>query len=268
MGTLSAVHGRGRFLHTRGAWTAREDRAAFAVWLGVIWVGMIAGFGLDFPNYLGQSPAAPLILHVHAAVFAVWMLIVTAQVTLVMKDRVRWHMKMGWFAAGWACVMAVVGPWAVMSWMALNVNKFLHPPLPRPLLPPQFLAVNLVDLLGFLVLLGWGLTLRKNPAAHKRLMILATVSLADPGFARISTNVLTWKPSSAFGFFWLVFFGNVLLLALMAWWDWWRGRLMKQFVAGAAGLLAIEYAAAMLFYWARWHATTLGWVQAWARHFG
>jgi hypothetical protein len=268
MAISSTVQERRGVLHTRGTWSPREDRTAFAVWLGVIWAGMIAGFGLDFPAYLHQSPPAPLILHVHAAVFAVWMLIVTAQVTLVMKDRVRWHMTMGWFAVGWACLMAVVGPWAVMSWMALNVDKLLHPPLRPPHLPAHFLAVNLVDLVGFLVLLGWGLTLRKNPAAHKRLMILATVSLADPGFARIATHVLTWHPSTPFGFFWLVFYGNVLLVALMLGWDWWRGRLMQQAVIGGVGMLAAMYGAATLFFWAPWQAMTLGWVQAWARHFG
>jgi hypothetical protein len=260
MATAAASRGQRSVLHSRGTWSPREDRAAFAVWLGVIWVGMIAGFGLDFPKYLHQSPAAPLIVHLHAVVFTVWMLIVTAQVTLVMRNRVSWHMKMGWFAVGWACVMAVVGPWAAIAWLAVHRHNFS--------LPPQFLAVNLQDILGFVILLASGFTLRKNPAAHKRMMILATVALADPGFARISTNLLAWKPSSAFGFFWLVFYGNVLLVALMAGWDWWRGRLMKQFVVGAAGLLATEYAAAMLYFWAPWQAMTLGWVQAWARHFG
>jgi len=260
MATTFAAQGRGSVFHSRGLWSARDDRTAYAVWLGVLWVGMIAGFGLDFSKYLHESPAPPTILHVHAAVFAVWMLIVTSQVMLVMLNRVSWHMKMGWFALGWACVMTVVGIWAVMSWMALHIQNFL--------LPPQFLAVNLVDILGFVALLGWGLTLRKNPAAHKRMMILATVSLADPGFARLVIDALHPHVTTPFGFFWQVFYGNVLLVALMAGWDLWRGRLMKQFVAGAAGLLAAEYVAAMLFFWGPWQTTTLGWVVAWKHTFG
>jgi hypothetical protein len=260
MATASAVQGRRLVFHLRGAWSTRDDRVAYAVWLGVLWVGMIAGFGLDFPKYLSESPPAPLVVHVHAAVFTVWMLIVTAQVTLVMKDRVRWHMKMGWFAVGWASVMAVLGPWAAMAWEALHVG--------HPLLPPQFLAVNLVDIAGFLVLLAWGLTLRKNPAAHKRMMILATVSLADPGFARLVIHALHPRVTTPFGFFWMVFYGNVLLVALMLAWDWWRGRLIRQAVVGGVGLLAAEYASVLLYFWDPWKAVTLGWVQAWARHFG
>jgi hypothetical protein len=43
-------------------------------------------------------------------------------------------------------------------------------------------VVNFLDIVGFLVLLAWGIALRRNPAAHRRMMILATISLADPGF--------------------------------------------------------------------------------------
>ncbi|MGB6973748.1 MAG: hypothetical protein WBD67_03595 [Terracidiphilus sp.] len=260
MATASAVEGRRSVLHTRGTWSAREDRTAFAVWLGVLWFGMFAGFGLDFHKYLAENPPPPTILHVHAAVYTVWMLILTAQVTLVMRNRVSWHMKMGVFAAGWACLMAVLGPWAVMAWEAVHLSQ--------PILPPQFLSVNIVDIGGFLALLAWGFTLRKNPAAHKRMMILATVSLADPGFARLAGDALNLHPVTPLEFFFRVFYGNVLLVAMMAGWDWWRGRLMRQFVLGAAALLAAESVAAMLFFWAPWQAATLGWVQAWARHFG
>jgi hypothetical protein len=35
-----------------------------------------------------------------------------------------------------------------------------------------------------------------------------------------------------------VFYGNVLLIVLMLGWDWWRGRLVKSFVLGSAGLVA------------------------------
>jgi hypothetical protein len=260
MATLPAVQDRRNTLHVRGTWSARDDRVAYAVWLGILWVGMTAGFSLDFPTYLGQKPPAPLIVHVHAVVFAVWMLILTAQVMLVMKNRVGWHMKMGLFAAGWAGVMMVVGPWTAIAWQAVHVRKFMQ--------PPQFLVINFVDIVGFAVLLSWGLALRKNPAAHKRMMILATVSLADPGFARIPKHLLDWKPATPFGMFWFVFYGNVLLIALMAAWDWRNRRLMRQFVIGAAGLLATEWVMATLFFWPPLQATTLGWVEAWARRFG
>jgi len=244
----------------RGTWSARDDRAAYAVWLGVLWVGMIAGFGVDFPRYFAEKPPAPMIVNLHGAVFTVWMLILTAQVMLVMKDRVRWHMKMGWFAAGWACLMGVVGPWAAMESQVSHMSN--------PVIDPQFISVHIVDIGGFLLLLAWGMTLRKNPAAHKRMMILATVSLADPGFSRFTGWVWPNDPASMVVWFFWSFYGNVLLVALMLGWDWWRGRLVRQAVIGGVGLLAAEAASVLLYFWTPWKVVTLGWVQAWARHFG
>ncbi len=178
MATAAAVRSPRSTLHTRGTWPAREDRIPSTVWLAILWVGMIAGFGTDASRYLHSNPPPPIIVHFHAAVFTVWMLLLTAQVLLVLRQRVEFHRKFGWFLVGWACLMAFMGPAAFIS-VAAQAAK-LHGPSPRPLLSVQIGAIG-----GFLILLAWGIALRKNPAAHKRMMILSTVSLADPGFGRL-----------------------------------------------------------------------------------
>jgi hypothetical protein len=259
METVTATHKRGTILHVRGTWSARDDRTASAVWLGILWLGMIAGFGVDIPRFLHEKPAPPMVLHAHAAVFTVWMLLLTAQVLLVLRDRVAWHKKLGWFAAGWACVMAVMGPWAAMVSQARTLNT--------PYEGTQFLSVNIVDIAGFLVLLAWAIVLRKNPAAHRRMTILATISLADPGFSRFFGFLWPAEPHSILLWFFSVFYGNVLLIVLMAAWDWWRGRLVRSFVVGAAGLLAAQWLAAVLYFWGPWKTATHSWVETWAKHF-
>src|SRR5205814_6045259 len=103
MSPAPAVKTPAPFLHVRGSWSARDDRAASMVWLGILWVGMFAGFGVDFRRYLNENPAAPKITYLHGVVFTVWMLLLTAQVLLVVRDRVALHRKLGWFTAGWAC---------------------------------------------------------------------------------------------------------------------------------------------------------------------
>lgn len=258
MESVTAMRKPSAILHVRGTWSARDDRTASAVWLGLLWLGMIAGFGADMPRYLHETPAPPMVLHVHGAVFSVWMLLLTAQVLLVLRDRVAWHRKLGWFAAGWACLMAVMGPWAAMVSQARLINT--------PNESPQFLSVNLLDIAGFVVLLVWRIALRKNPAAHRRMMILATVSLADPGFSRFSSYLWPVEPQSVLLWFLYAFYGNVLLIGLMAGWDWWRGRLVRSFVVGAAGLLAVEWVATLLYFWGPWKNVARGWVEAWARH--
>ena len=154
--------------------------------------------------------------------------------------------------------MPIVGSWAVLVSQVRTINT--------PEVSP-FLAVNIVDLGGFVVLLTWGLALRKNSAAHRRMMILATISLADPGFARFSGFLFPVEPQSVPLWFFYIFYGNVLLMTLMAAWDWWRGRLMRSSVVGAAGLLAAEWVATFLYFWAPWKGVTHTWVLAWAKHF-
>lgn len=257
MATAPAVRASRLALHTRPSWSARDDRAASAVWLGILWAGMIAGFGLDIPRYLREKPPAPPIVHIHAAIFTTWMLLLTAQVLLVLRNRVAWHRTLGWFAAGWACLMAVAGPWAVLSSQAINLYN-------PEMSDPPFLAVNLLDIVGFLALLAWGIALRKNPAAHRRMMILATVSLADPGFSRFDGYFLPNEPRSVIVWFFYVFYGNVLLVVLMAAWDWYRGRLMRSFAIGAAALLCAEFLASAIYFWPPWRTLTLHCVQYWA----
>jgi hypothetical protein len=255
--TAAAVRGQRLVLHEKGTWSAREDHVPSVVWLGVLWVGMILGFGTDFSRFLHETPPAPGILYVHAAVFSTWMLIVTAQVLLVIRNRVAWHRTLGWIAAGWACLMGVLGPRAALASYAVNLHQ--------PVQFTGFFSVNLVDIGGFLVLFAWGIALRKNPAAHKRMMILATVSLADPGFSRFESFLIPAEPKTVFVWFVSVFYGNVLLVALMAGWDWWKGRLVRSFVVGAVGLLAAEYLSSVVYFWDPWKALALVWVQAFAR---
>ena len=257
MATVPAVHSARRVLHTRGNWSTRDDRIPSAVWLGILWAGMIAGFGVHFSGFLKQVPPAPKVIWVHAFVFSLWMVLLTVQVLLVLRDRVQWHRKFGWFAAGWACLMAVMGPWAAIA----SQLTALH----TPYFDPAFLALNLVDISGFLVLLAWGIALRKNPAAHRRMMILATISLADPGFNRLLGHYVPQPHSAALWFFY-VFYANVLLIALMAAWDWRRGRLVRSFVFGAAGLLASEVLCAFLYFWGPWKVATTAFLEFCARH--
>ena len=95
-------------------WSAREDRIPSLVWLAVICFGMVAGFGVDMPRFLHESPPPAAVVDVHAVVFTVWLLLLTVQVLLVVGDRVALHRRLGWFMAGWAGLMVVLGVWTAM----------------------------------------------------------------------------------------------------------------------------------------------------------
>jgi hypothetical protein len=90
---------RSRFKwHTRATWSAREDRIPALVWLALIWFGIIAGFGVDMPRFLHESPPPAPVVGFHAVAFTVWLLLLSAQVLLVVGDRVALHRSLGWRA--------------------------------------------------------------------------------------------------------------------------------------------------------------------------
>lgn len=245
--------------HVRATWSAREDRLPSAVWLGILWFGLAVGFGVDIPGFAHRTPPPPAVLWVHGLVFTVWLLLLTAQVLLVVGNRVSVHRKLGWFAAGWAGLMLLMGPWAAMA------DNFYFLKLNGPA-PDPFIATQATNLIGFLTLVAAGIAVRRNAALHKRLMILSTVALADPGFSRLLGHFMHHEPKSAVPWFFAMFYGNMLLIALMLAWDWWRGRLLRAFVLASSAMAAAYAFASFLEFWPPWRALTLHWMQALARH--
>lgn len=88
MATASPIQKSRTILHTRATWSARDDRIPSAVWLGILWVGIFSGFGLDIPRFAHQQPAATTIIYIHAFIFTMWLVILAAQVLFVLGDRV------------------------------------------------------------------------------------------------------------------------------------------------------------------------------------
>lgn len=233
------------------SWAIPEDRTASAVWLGIIWLGMIMGFGLDFPDFLHKQPPAAGILYVHAAVFVGWLILVTVQVVFVLRGQLSQHRRLGSKAAYAAMLMVPLGIATGLTTVAQGRA------------PPGLFALNLVDLLGFITFIAVGLRYRRYPAAHKRLMMLAMVSIADPGFARI-TKALLPHPHTALGWFTSVFYGNLLLLIAMFGWDLWRrSRIHPALLAGGLCLMGAELGTAFLFFNPAWHAMVMNLVHLW-----
>lgn len=238
-------------------WNPREDRVIHAVWLGVFWVGILAGFGVDISGFLRQKPAAPWIVYVHAPVYMIWLLILTAQVMLVMKGNVALHRRLGKLAVGWAVLMFVLGVPVALSMMAVDMGTTNF--------PSQFFGVNLVDIGGFAAMFAWAIAMRRNAAVHKRLILVSMVAIADPGFSRF-TGWLMPEPKALWPWFWYSFYGNVLLVVIVLAWDLWRyRRTVWQFTVGAGAVLASEVWASVMYFDPSWKVTTTHWVEAWAR---
>lgn len=238
------------------AWSPAGDRKIYVIWIGVVWAAVLAGFGMDFARYLGESPPPPFILHVHGAVYVLWLGLVTLQILWIETGNLRKHRQLGWLTVAVSAVMVPLGLAAALVDQARQVG---HPDF-----APQFLALEFEEMLAFSVFMVGGVIYRKNPAAHKRLMILSAVAISDAGFARIWLIGIKTEIPGLFGWWLQYFWGIFLMLVAMGAWDLWRRRRIHPAVLfGAALLWAGEIVTTMLNFSPTWRELMVRLVDAW-----
>jgi hypothetical protein len=246
-------------LHTRGTWPARQDRGIAVLWLAYIWLGMLIGFGFDLKRYFSEAPPAPWVVHVHAVVFTLWLFVLSTLILLVERDKPQIHRKLGWFAAGLVCLMTILGPLAFFASSTVNIHN-------PAMFDPQFVSTTLTNAFFLFAFMLWGVLERKNPAAHRRLMILSTGAILDPGFSRITGLLFPHEPHNPLIWYLYVYYGNLLLILMMLLWDWRKGRLMKQFVIAASILTLAEITVSHLYFWPPWITFAGKLIGAFANH--
>lgn len=213
----------------------RADRNVFLAMVAIVWAGILVGFGWDILDRLHKHTADwPLIVHVHAAAFVSWLVLLTIQILLIRSRRLGLHKQLGLVGAALIPVMVVLG--LAASWV---VDRHY---LGTKLADPSFLSIQLVDLFVFAPLATAALWLRGEASAHKRLILLATFQIADAGFGRWLGFLFPNVPNTEF---WPNFLigeavTDLLVMALGAYDLITRGRLHPAYVAGAAWLLLIE----------------------------
>jgi hypothetical protein len=164
---------------TAGRFAPHEpsDRNFFLVILAAIWGGIIAGFVPDsLDHFTGQHVTYAAIVHVHAVSYVAWLALLTTQMSLIRSDRVALHMRLGVLALVMIPWMTVVGPWA---FLVMGNLEYGTPDGDAP-----FLILPVLSVVSFAIIASTGLALRANAAAHKRLMLIATIVLSDAGFSR------------------------------------------------------------------------------------
>jgi uncharacterized membrane protein YozB (DUF420 family) len=139
---------------------------------------VLVGFG---PTYyfksIMTSPSLPMLTHVHGAVFTVWLLLFAIQTTLVARHRTDIHRRLGPFGGVLAIAMIVLGlMMAIVRARRGDVGGFAD--------AQTNAAFAFGDMVIFAILVGAALYQRRQPEAHKRLMLLATVSLLIAALGR------------------------------------------------------------------------------------
>jgi hypothetical protein len=159
----------------------RSDHRFYGV-MSIVCAAIICiGFGSKYVPHLTAGGVRPII-HLHAAIFTAWLAVFIAQAALVRRRRIDLHRQLGTAGVALAGVMLVVG-----VQVSLVVTRGGDRGIPGVEFtePSGFLLLNLIDVLVFFALVAAGWRLRDHAQAHKRLMLLAMVSLTPPGIGRL-----------------------------------------------------------------------------------
>ena len=177
----------------------KYDRIFFSGFAIVLMLAVILGFA---PTYYARlAGSAPLhtisnrpftpIIHLHAALFTTWVLLFVVQTALVASHRTKVHMRLGIAGAVLAVGMVFAGLGTAIQGTRAGASAPGIPPL-------QFFAIPFFDMVLFGVFVGLAVWHRKNKDAHKRLMVLAYVSIITAAVARWP-GVLPHGPLAFYG---------------------------------------------------------------------
>ena len=204
---------------------ASSDRRFFLSMAIVIALVVFAGFAPTYylRGYYQPEPL-PSVFAIHGAVFSAWVVLFVVQAALVSARRTDIHRKLGVVGGVLASLMLVMGYQAAI---AAAPRGFSTPGLPPPLV---FLAIPMFDLVVFAALVGSALWYRRNPAAHKRLMLLAMLAVITAAIARLP-GVLPLGPPAFFGL------TDLFLIAGIGWDKWTRGRVHPAYIWGGLFLV-------------------------------
>ncbi|HEY2906029.1 MAG TPA: hypothetical protein VGJ29_09020 [Vicinamibacterales bacterium] len=161
-----------------------DDRFFIGAAVGVATIVFVGFAQSYYLRSLFGMPALPLMLHVHGLVMTSWIVLFLTQTCLIAVHRVDWHRRLGMFGAALAVLVVVVGAIANLHAAAGAVRT-------PPTHPPAFLSIlgfNLIDLLVFATFVCTAIVLRRRSGLHKRLMLLATLSMLGQPFARVVSN--------------------------------------------------------------------------------
>ena len=147
--------------------------------LAVVFVGFSRGFYLRafFPDH--PAPPEPFFA-VHGIVYTAWIVLLLTQARLVARGRLEMHRRLGIFGA---CACRGDGGSGTIGALiaARRPGGFVEVPVP----PLQFLAVPIFEMVLFPAFVAIGLANRRDPQAHKRWMVLATVGILTAAVNRI-----------------------------------------------------------------------------------
>jgi uncharacterized membrane protein YozB (DUF420 family) len=203
-----------------------SDRIFFTGIAAVMALTVFAGFGTTYyfrlpsgtPTTLSGGTITPT-LHLHALLFTSWVLLFLVQTGLIAARRAAVHRRLGFASIGLAAAMVVVG-------MRTAIESAARGAAPPGVDALTFLVVPVFDLILFTGFVSAAILKRRDKDSHKRLMLLAYVSIITAAIARIP-GMLPLGPFAFFGVSFLFVVAGIVYDRLS------RGAIHRVYVWGA-----------------------------------
>lgn len=191
------------------------------------------------------TPHIGLLLMFHGTVFSSWLALSVVQPLLIASRNYRLHRTLGWAGAGLLVLMYIAGNLAAIAAMHAGFigmgDRYAAYALP------------FFDMHTFGLLAGLAILQRKNPEAHKRLILLAATQLLEPGLAR---TPLDWFQT---GFPYASVFGCDFVILAGASYDYLtRGKVHPVWLWGGTIVLASEILRVSVWHTGPWLAFAHG----------
>ena len=208
----------------------------------VVFIGFAQTYFLA--AHFHAKPLAAPIVHVHAAAFTGWILLLVTQTSLAASGNVRIHRRLGLAGMVLAPTVFLLG--------VVVANEMLRRLYATPHFDAERIyAVALSEIVGFAGPTFFALRLRRRPDVHKRLILIGTIAMMTAGFGLWPIHVLLHKPLPAM-------LCTTGLLALIAAYDLISAhKLHRATVFGSAWVIAIELGSLPLSHTPIWHAFAL-----------
>ena len=171
----------------------RRERLFYVGMSIAVVMTVFAGFA---PTYylrplFTTAPLKPL-LHFHGLVFTSWLVLFVVQTTLVAAHRTDIHRRLGLVGGVISALMVLVGVTTALMRAKQDITVPGTPAL-------VFLTVPLGDMSVFAILVAAGFYFRRQPDVHKRLMLLATISILAAATGRLPFAFAQNSPVGFFG---------------------------------------------------------------------
>ncbi len=152
----------------------------FYLGMSLVMAGLvILGFSRTVNTSLFHAnPPRPLLLWIHGAAFSTWVLFFIAQSALVRARKVSVHRFLGWFGAGLATLMVVLGVTIAVVMTRFDIGVLQQKGV------ASFIAIPFTDMIIFGSCIAMAIYWRKKPEYHRRLIFIASCQLMDAAIGR------------------------------------------------------------------------------------